>query len=115
MGIIGRLGTDNRHAWLLAVVVLMIGCASYPPRKELDHIRVGMSRAQLKNVLGKPERTGRRGDLYYMKYYLANKAAVATAFYFLFDSDLRLVKWEEDRSDEVVDKEDVASHLFSPM
>lgn len=90
-------------------------CAGYPPRKDLRKIRVGMPRAELKEVLGDPERTGRKGEYYYMKYYLANQKSVGTAFYFLFDRHLRLVKWEEDPSDEAVDKKDVITHLLSPL
>jgi hypothetical protein len=104
-----------RWGCLLVAAMFFAHCAGYPPRKDLKKIRAGMSRARLKDVLGEPDHTGRRGEYYYMKYYLVNKKSVGTAFYFLFDRDLRLVKWEEDFSDEVVDKQDVITHLLSPI
>lgn len=92
-----------------------MGCAAYSSQKALRHIRIGMTRAELVDILDKAEWSGKKGDdRFYMKYYLVDDAAVGTAFYFVFDQEMQLVEWYEDKYDDVVDKGDVFMHLMTP-
>jgi len=92
------------------------GCSTYPHRVLLKTIKPGISRAQLEDRLGaEPEKTKVIGRHYWVKYYLADDAAVCTAHYFIFDSESRLVEWEEDKDDEIVDRNDIIMHLFKPF
>lgn len=106
----------NECLFLLFFAVIMAGCSTYPHRVLLKTIKPGISRAQLEDRLGaEPEKTKAIGRHYWVKYYLADDAAVCTAHYFIFDSDSRLVEWEEDKEDEVVDKNDIIMHLLKPF
>lgn len=40
---------------------------------------------------------------------------MCTAHYFIFDSENVLVNWEEDKEDEMVDRNDVMMHLLKPF
>lgn len=101
---------------LFCVAVMLAGCAYYPPKNVLRGIRPGMTRAQVTERLdAEPESTGRLEDYYYMKYYLVDKNSVGTAHFFIYDRNMRLVKWEEDKQDEIVDTGDVIAHLMSPF
>jgi len=104
-----------RHLFLLLVFLsLLFGCSTYPHRILLKTIKPGITRSRLAYKLGDPEKTKAIGRHYWVKYYLIDDAAVCTAHYFIFDSKSRLVKWEEDKKDEFVDKGDVLIHLLGP-
>jgi hypothetical protein len=105
----------KRFFFLLVFAAMMLSCSTYPHRALLKTIKPGMSRGQLADTLGEHEKTKAIGRHYWVKYYLADDAAVCTAHYFIFDSDNRLVKWEEDKEDEIVDKNDVMMHLLKPF
>ena len=101
---------------VLAAITLMAGCSTYPHWVLLTTIKPGISRAQLEGRLGaEPEKTKTIGRHYWVKYYLADDAAVCTAHYFIFNSENQLVEWEEDKEDEIVDKNDVIMHLLKPF
>ena len=107
--------TIRKFALLLVFLSLLFGCSTYPHRVLLKTIKPGITRARLVYKLGDPEKTKAIGRHYWVKYYLADDAAVCTAHYFIFDSQSRLVKWEEDKKDEIVDKNDVLEHIFKPF
>jgi len=101
--------------FLLAFAAIMTGCSTYPHQALLKTIKPGMTRSQLADTLGEHEKTKAIGRHYWVKYYLADDAAVCTAHYFIFDSENILVEWEEDKEDEIVDKNDVMMHLLKPF
>lgn len=104
-----------RHLMVMVFcLALLAGCATYPHRVLLKTIKPGITRHQLVDKLGDPEKTKAIGRHYWLKYYLTDDAAVCTAHYFIFNSQSRLVKWEEDKKDEFVDKGDVILHLLTP-
>ena len=106
----------KRFFFLLVIVLITAGCATYPHRVLLKTVKPGISRAQLEDKLGaEPEKTKVIGRHFWVKYYLADDAAVCTAHYFIFDSESRLVEWEEDKDDEIVDRNDVIMHLLKPF
>ena len=105
-----------RNLFLLLIFLLpVIGCSTYPHKVLLKKIKPGITRSQLVDQLGNPEKTKAIGRHYWMKYYMTDDAAVCTAHYFVFDSKSILVKWEEDKKDEFVDKGDVILHLLGPF
>ncbi len=107
--------TKTRLAWLILLAWMTVGCATYSSKKALHHIRPGMTRPDLIECLGDPVGSGRKEeDRYYMKYYLTDDAAVGTAYYFVFNREMRLLNWYEDKADEVVDTGDVIGHLMTP-
>jgi hypothetical protein len=106
--------TIRKFFLLLVLLSLLFGCSTYPHRVLLKTIKPGITRARLADKLGDPEKTKAIGRHYWVKYYLANDAAVCTAHYFIFDSQSRLVKWEEDKKDKIVDKNDVLIHMLTP-
>lgn len=105
----------KRFFFLMVFAAMMLSCSTYPHRELLKTIKPGMTRSQLADTLGEHEKTKAIGRHYWVKYYLADDAAVCTAHYFIFDSENVLVNWEEDKEDEMVDRNDVMMHLLKPF
>ena len=71
-----------RKALLVVPIVMIVGCYTTPPPR-FDRINIGMTKDQVKGILGQPRQTAAKGTSEYWEYAATWELGTPYAWYFV--------------------------------
>ena len=92
-----KLKAQNLLLLLLLLLFIFGGCVTttYPKLTLTNNITAGIYRSELVKVLGEPISSQYKDDYFVLQYFLTRNDGFPVTYYFVFDGDKKLIKWEQ--------------------
>jgi len=72
----------KRLIWLLALVVVVSGCAT---ASRMNNLKIGMTKQEALEIMGKPESASAKEGVEYLKYTLFGRNTSISKYYLKFE------------------------------